>query len=139
MDLTGPDGAPSPSPPGVLSPLGTSAPSPDRSAPSPKSSPPISVRVDIGEIVLHGLDRRVDADLLSAAFSAELQRLLRVQGVPLAAGGTDTELNVLAGLPPLPVTTSPDRLGVALARSVHAGLSGRGHEQSPRARAGKRR
>lgn len=94
------------------------------------TGPPSPVTVDIGELVLHGLDRRVDPDLLSAAFSAELQRLLTIQGVPLASAGANTELDVLAGLPPLPATTSPDRLGVALARSVHAGLSGRGREES---------
>ena len=97
------------------------APPPSRTP----SQPPVSV--DIGEVVLHGFGR-IDTGLLEAAFSAELERLLRSRGVPLAAGEGDTELDSLTGLPPLPATTSPDRLGVALARSVHAGLSGRGRE-----------
>ncbi|MFJ1749601.1 hypothetical protein ACIOJD_25625 [Streptomyces sp. NPDC088116] len=80
--------------------------------------------MDIGELVLDGFDR-VDPDRVSAAFQTELARLVRERGVPLAADGGQA-LDALSGLPPLPATTSPGRLGEALARAVHAGLSGRG-------------
>jgi hypothetical protein len=83
-----------------------------------------NVTVEIGELVLDGFDHRVDPDLVSAAFQRELDRLIRVRGVPLADGSR--RLGALTGLPPLPATTSPGRLGVALARAVHAGLSGEG-------------
>ncbi|QXE38329.1 hypothetical protein KQY30_32935 [Streptomyces sp. GMY02] len=82
------------------------------------------VRVDIGELVLDGFER-LDPERVSAAFQAELARLVRERGVPIAADGGRT-LDALSGLPPLPATTSPGRLGEALARAVHAGLSGRG-------------
>jgi hypothetical protein len=82
---------------------------------------PAGVQVEIGELVFDGFDHRVDADRVSAAFAVELARLVRLRGVPLAAG--PREIDALAGLPALPATTAPDRLGVALARSVHAGLS----------------
>ncbi|MFE4054977.1 hypothetical protein ACFXP3_01485 [Streptomyces sp. NPDC059096] len=93
---------------------------PRREAPSPLPS----VRVEIGELVLDGFDR-LDPDRVSAAFEAELARLVRDRGVPLAMDG-GRALDALTGLPPLPATTSPRRLGEALARAVHAGLSGRG-------------
>ncbi|WP_328681009.1 hypothetical protein OG905_35960 [Streptomyces sp. NBC_00322] len=83
-----------------------------------------TIRVDIGELVLDGFER-LDPDRVSAAFEAELSRLVRERGVPLAADG-GRALDALSGLPPLPATTSPGRLGEALARAVHAGLSGRG-------------
>jgi hypothetical protein len=83
----------------------------------------MGVRVDIGELVFDGFGHLVDPDLVSAAFSAEMERLVRLRGVPIAGAGR--EVDVLAGLPALPATTSPDGLGVALARSVHAGLSRR--------------
>ncbi|MFG2290020.1 hypothetical protein ACGFOU_28590 [Streptomyces sp. NPDC048595] len=93
-------------------------------------APPRSFRIDIGEMVLDGFDAaRVDPDRVSAAFQAELTRLVRERGVPLAADGTGVALDSLAGLPPLPATTSPVRLGEALARAVHAGLAGRGDPQ----------
>ncbi|MGG2458230.1 hypothetical protein ACO0M4_00090 [Streptomyces sp. RGM 3693] len=78
--------------------------------------------------MLDGFDARVDPSRVSAAFQAELSRLVRERGVPLAAdgGGAGIALDGLAGLPPLPATTHPVRLGEALARAVHAGLAGRG-------------
>ncbi|MFE1770472.1 hypothetical protein [Streptomyces sp. NPDC059008] len=89
--------------------------------------PPRSFRIDIGELVLDGFDAaRVDPDRVSAAFRAELTRLVHERGVPLAADGSGASLDTLSGLPPLPSTTSPVRLGEALARAVHAGLTGRG-------------
>jgi hypothetical protein len=94
-----------------------------------------TVRVDIGELVLAGFER-LDADLVSAAFQAELARLVRERGVPLAADGGQA-LDALSGLPPLPATTSPGRLGEALARAVHAGLSGRGEADGPSAGPGR--
>jgi hypothetical protein len=80
------------------------------------------VQVEIGELVLDGFDHGVDADLVSAAFSAELARLVELRGVPAAAALRDVD--ALADLPAMDCATSADRLGVALARSVHAGLSG---------------
>lgn len=90
---------------------------------------PRTVRVEIGELALSGFDARVDPDRVSAAFQAELARLVRERGVPLAADGESRALDVLSDLPPLPATTSPARLGEALARAVHTGLSGRGRER----------
>ncbi|WP_413099295.1 hypothetical protein [Streptomyces sp. Inha503] len=89
---------------------------------------PRTVRVDIGELALTGFGAGIDPDRVSAAFQAELARLVRERGVPLAATGEGTAIEALSGLPPLPATTSPARLGEALARAVHAGLSGRGRE-----------
>ncbi|MEU8915763.1 hypothetical protein [Streptomyces nigrescens] len=88
--------------------------------------PPRSFRIDIGELVLDGFDARVDPARVSAAFTSELARLVHERGIPLAADGTGVALDGLTGLPPLPATTHPVRLGEALARAVHAGLAGRG-------------
>jgi hypothetical protein len=85
------------------------------------------VRVRVGELVLDGFDR-VDPDRVTAAFHAELTRLIDERGVPLAADG-GARLDALAELPELPRTTSPARLGEELARAVHAGLSGRGRSR----------
>ncbi|MFK0293012.1 hypothetical protein ACIQU6_21400 [Streptomyces sp. NPDC090442] len=96
-------------------------------APSEPPSPTDTFRIDIGELVLDGFDARtVDPERVSAAFRAELTRLLRERGVPLAADDDGRALDALGGLPPLPATTHPVRLGEALARAVHAGLAGRG-------------
>ncbi|MFE2493225.1 hypothetical protein [Streptomyces scopuliridis] len=94
---------------------------------APLNEAPRTIRVDIGELVLDGFDR-VDPDRVSAAFQAELSRLVRDRGVPLATDG-GRALDTLSGLPPLPATASPRRLGEALARAVHAGLSGRGESR----------
>lgn len=94
------------------------------------SEQPRTVRVEIGELALSGFDARVDPDRVSAAFQAELSRLVRERGIPLAADGGGREIEALADLPALPATTSPTRLGEALARAVHAGLSGRGRERT---------
>ncbi|MEU8785447.1 hypothetical protein [Streptomyces sp. NPDC048637] len=101
-------------------PTGPSAP------PHPASGPPRSFRIDIGALVLDGFDARIDPDRVSDAFRSELTRLVHERGVPLAADGAGVALDGLAGLPPLPATTSPVRLGEALAHAVHAGLTGRG-------------
>jgi len=97
-----------------------------------------AIRVDIGELVLDGFDARMDPDRVTAAFHAELTRLLRDRGVPLTTpddgDGNGTALDTLSGLPPLPRTTSPARLGEALARAVHAGLSGRGEPSTEKRR-----
>ncbi|MEU1904057.1 hypothetical protein [Streptomyces hygroscopicus] len=90
---------------------------------------PRTVRVDIGELALSGFDARIDPDRVGAAFQTELTRLIAERGVPLATTGADRALDILSDLPPLPATTSPARLGEALARAVHAGLSGRGREK----------
>lgn len=89
---------------------------------------PRAVHVDIGELTLTGFGPGIDPDRVSVAFQAELARLVRERGVPLAAAGEGTAIEALSDLPPLPATTSPARLGEALARAVHAGLSGRGRE-----------
>ncbi|MEU5716795.1 hypothetical protein AB0G71_13580 [Streptomyces sp. NPDC020403] len=83
-----------------------------------------TVRVDIGELVLEGFGR-VDPERVSEAFQAELGRLVRDRGVPLAADGGQA-LEALAGLPPMPANLSSRRLGRELARAVHTGLSGGG-------------
>jgi hypothetical protein len=110
--------------------------SPDRTRTGPASRPsretadaaaePHTVRIDIGELVLSGFGRGVDADRVTAAFEAELTRLVRERGVPLAADGTGRSLDALTGLPPLPPNLSARRLGQELARAVHEGLAGRG-------------
>ncbi|WP_371582236.1 hypothetical protein [Streptomyces sp. NBC_01314] len=84
---------------------------------------PREIRVEIGELALHGF--RVDPDRVSAAFEDELTRLIRVHGVPMATDGALTA-DTLSGLPPLPAGLSARRLGQALARAVHEGLSGHG-------------
>ncbi|MFH8568865.1 hypothetical protein [Streptomyces sp. NPDC017993] len=94
--------------------------------PAAAAEPPRTFRIDIGELVLDGFDAGVDPARVSASFERELARLVHERGVPLAADGSPVSLDGLAGLPPLPRTTSPARLGEALARSVHAGLMGRG-------------
>ncbi|SHF09664.1 hypothetical protein [Streptoalloteichus hindustanus] len=83
-----------------------------------------SVHVEIGELVLDGFPG-VDPDLVAGAFERELNRLLRERGVG-SAGNGDWAVDVLSGLPPLPRTASPRRLGAALAQSVHKGLTRRG-------------
>ncbi|GAA0488727.1 hypothetical protein [Streptomyces olivaceiscleroticus] len=97
-----------------------------RAATPAAEGPARSFRIDIGELVLDGFDARVDPDRVMTSFQRELTRLVHERGVPLAADGSPVSLDALAGLPPLPRTTSPARLGEALARSVHAGLTGRG-------------
>ncbi|MER7984048.1 hypothetical protein ABTY53_00365 [Streptomyces noursei] len=104
----------------------TPAPAPAHEDPRASRSPG-TFRIEIDELVLDGFDARIDPSRVSAAFRAELSRLVRERGVPLAADGdADLALDGLAGLPPLPATTHPVRLGEALARAVHAGLTGRG-------------
>ncbi|MER5768757.1 hypothetical protein [Streptomyces sp. NPDC001985] len=85
-------------------------------------APRAEVRVEIGTLVLGGFGR-LDPERVSEAFQRELSRLVRERGVPLAGDG-DRALEALSGLPPLPATASPARLGEALARAVHSGLSG---------------
>ncbi|MBD0840631.1 hypothetical protein [Streptomyces sp. TRM68416] len=84
---------------------------------------PREIRVEVGELALNGF--RVDPERVSAAFERELARLVRIHGVPLAAGGPLT-LDALSGLPSLPAGLSARRLGQELARAVHEGLSGHG-------------
>ncbi|AJE85098.1 hypothetical protein SLNWT_4722 [Streptomyces albus] len=108
--------------------------SPGRSAPGVPgrgAAEPDAVRVDIGELVLDGFGHGVDGDRVSAAFQAELTRLVREHGVPLA--DADRSLDALPALPALPAGLSSRRLGQELARLVHEGLSGRG-EARPGAR-----
>ncbi|MFE2181956.1 hypothetical protein [Streptomyces sp. NPDC059455] len=103
----------------------------DRMSPNARmglNEQPSAVHVDIGELTLTGFGAGIDPDRVSAAFQTELTRLVQERGVPLAATGDGTAIEALSDLPPLPATTSPARLGEALARAVHAGLSGRGRE-----------
>ncbi|GHH78854.1 hypothetical protein GCM10018793_30400 [Streptomyces sulfonofaciens] len=92
----------------------------------PAPDQPETFRVDIGELVLTGFARTIDPDRVTAAFEAELGRLVRERGVPLAADGGARALDVLGGLPPLPANLTSRRLGQELARAVHDGLAGRG-------------
>ena len=94
---------------------GVPAPAP---APAPGSGA-YRIEVEIGELVLTGV-READRDRVAAAFRRELTRLLQSRGLPAGAGTRDA----VTGLPPLPATTSPYRLGRALAQAVHTGLSG---------------
>lgn len=89
---------------------------------------PPEIRVEIAELALDGFHG--DPERVLAVFETELARLVTERGIPLAADGEAHTLESLDGLPPLPATTSPARLGEALARSVHAGLSGRGEQPS---------
>jgi hypothetical protein len=84
---------------------------------------PAAVRIEVGELVLTGF--RGDPQRVSAAFTTELTRLVRLHGVPLAADGS-LAVDALSGLPPLPAGLSARRLGQELARAVHEGLSGHG-------------
>lgn len=103
-----------------------------RAAPDPGGRSRETVHVEIDELAFDGFDHRLDTGRVSAAFDAELTRLLGERGVPLVADGVDRELDGLFRLPQLPATTSPDRLGAALARSVHAALSGEGRDRPDR-------
>ena len=77
----------------------------------------MDMNVEIDDLVLTGFDR-VNTDLVVQAFERELSRLLHQRGVgPVAA-----ELDLVTDLPAVARTTSPRRLGEALARSVHTGL-----------------
>ncbi|SOD63444.1 hypothetical protein SAMN06297387_110176 [Streptomyces zhaozhouensis] len=102
-------------------------PVPATDAGTPRTPPPAApardtIRLEIDELVLTGFDRRLDRDLLSAAFQGELTRLLDERGIPTAV--EDLSADALSDLPPLPATSSPTRLGRALARAVHDGLTG---------------
>ncbi|MBO0655496.1 hypothetical protein J1792_22770 [Streptomyces triculaminicus] len=91
---------------------------------------PRRVDIEIGELVLSGFEH-VDHDLVVDAFRRELHRLVRDRGVPLAENA-DVSVDLLRGLPPLPATTTPHRLGAALARAVHTGLAGGGRTDGSR-------
>ncbi|ARZ66121.1 hypothetical protein M1P56_19500 [Streptomyces sp. HU2014] len=79
------------------------------------------VDIEIGELVLTGFDH-LDHDLVTEVFRRELHRLVQDRGVPVA-GDTDLAVDLVRDLPPLPATASPHRLGTALARAVHTGLT----------------
>ncbi|MGW3175302.1 hypothetical protein [Streptomyces sp. NPDC001153] len=105
-----------------------------RQVPTPAA--PTAIRIDIGELAFDGVDLTArDADRVREAFHGELDRLVRERGVPAAllADG-DRALDLLSGLPELPATGNPRRLGEALARAVHAGLSGAGAANDRRGR-----
>lgn len=76
----------------------------------------MGVTVEIDELVLTGFGR-VDADVLVESFRRELTRLLLRH--PVLPAGQE----VVAGLPSVPRNSSARALGVALARSVHNGLT----------------
>ncbi|MGW2650127.1 hypothetical protein ACWC2T_35810 [Streptomyces sp. NPDC001393] len=107
----------------------------DRQRVSPPSAP-TAIRIDIGELALEGFDLSPrDTVRLRESFRGELDRLVRERGVPAAllADG-DRALDLLSSLPELPATGNPRRLGEALARAVHAGLSGSGAANDRRGR-----
>ncbi|MCD9145047.1 hypothetical protein [Streptomyces albireticuli] len=79
------------------------------------------VDIEIGELVLTGFDH-LDHTVVAEVFRRELHRLVREHGVPVA-GDTGLAVDLVHGLPPLPATASPHRLGTALARAVHTGLT----------------
>jgi hypothetical protein len=89
---------------------------------------PGRIEVEIGELVLDGFTG-VDHDRVAAAFRRELARLLAEKRPPSAerssfvAATADDTIDVVTGLPALPATASPRRLGQALARIVHGGLA----------------
>ncbi|WP_255954118.1 hypothetical protein [Streptomyces odontomachi] len=117
--------------PATTAPSGTGSSGTGSSGTGPSGTGPSGTerqtfRVDIGELVLTGFDRALDTTRVTAAFEAELARLVRERGVPLAADGAGRALDALGGLPPLPAHLSARRLGQELARAVHDGLSGRG-------------
>jgi hypothetical protein len=95
------------------------------------------VEVHIDELALDGFGR-VNGEQVAAAFRRELSRLLRRDviaggvrpggGAPLAAA-TDHAYDLIAGLT-LPPTRSARRLGIELARAVHAGLTRPGEPSS---------
>ncbi|WP_370949873.1 hypothetical protein AB5J62_20330 [Amycolatopsis sp. cg5] len=76
----------------------------------------MDVTVDIGELVLTGF-AGINRDKLLAAFECELTRLVTERGVGSAA--FDAEVTQA---PQVPASASSQRLGTALARSVHSGL-----------------
>jgi hypothetical protein len=83
----------------------------------------VTIELHIDELAFTGFDR-LNTDLLVQAFERELTRLLHRHDLALEHRH-DLALehrDVVAGLPPLPHTTSARSLGVALARSVHGGL-----------------
>lgn len=112
--------------PATTAPSGTGSSGTGSSGTGPSGTERQTFRVDIGELVLTGFDRALDTTRVTAAFEAELARLVRERGVPLAADGAGRALDALGGLPPLPAHLSARRLGQELARAVHDGLSGRG-------------
>lgn len=89
---------------------------------------PARIEIEIGELAFTGFGR-LDHERVTDAFRRELTRLVGEYGVPAAVLG-DTAPDVLSGLPPLPATTSPRRLGEALARAVHVGLAGGGDRRT---------
>lgn len=79
---------------------------------------PTRIEIDVSTLAVDGLTA-TGRQVLAEAFRRELTRLLQAQGLPQPASGA---LDVLSGLPALPATASPARLGSALARAVHDGL-----------------
>ncbi|MBP2477020.1 hypothetical protein JOF53_005892 [Crossiella equi] len=77
----------------------------------------MGVTVEIGELAFIGFGR-LDPVRVAEAFQRELTRLLTEHPVPVVG----REIDLVGGVPPLPPTRSPRRLGQALARSVHSGL-----------------
>lgn len=77
----------------------------------------MDVSVEIGELVLTGVGP-IDRDQFVAAFERELTRLVTERGVD----AEPRELDIAQGTP-LRHSTSSRRLGKALARSIHSGLS----------------
>ena len=91
------------------------------------ASPPIRLHID--RLVLDGL--RFDAGgaaRFQAALITTLGELLRGDGLPrgIAGGAVPHVMAPPVAAPPSDAAASPEALGRAVARSVHAGLTGGG-------------
>lgn len=78
----------------------------------------MGVRLTIDELVLNGFDRAT-GDRIARSFERELGRLLREQ--PLSAPDADQRIDAVQGVSVHARTAR--RLGIELARAVHASLS----------------
>jgi len=86
------------------------------------------VELQIGELVLHGVEAR-DREAVAEAFTRELTRLLSENGVPEAlspTGGESQQVDSLdASLFPGSMGLSPGHLGTRVALAVYTGLGGK--------------
>lgn len=80
----------------------------------------MNVAIHIEELALHGLPAAARYRIADAA-TAELERLVREQGLPswLAAG--EYVVNVDGGVIPLTPDAPPEQLGVQIARAIYGG------------------
>lgn len=83
------------------------------------NDPRVSIRID--ELVLHGVPRE-QRQAVAEAFEAELVRLFGESRKPFAANGAELPTLDLGTLD-LPSGAAPDRIGRAVARQLHGGLT----------------